>query len=224
MNKIASIWDFDGTIVYSWKTFYRPFPILFEKYHIRKEVLDPDLYHEVYYGRAIEAVLREYIGPEIDRDTCLAMAEDYVDLALEMFKAAPVEDVPLIHGVRRVLDFFAEHECPMAIASSSTMPTLVTVLEKHGMLEYFTNLISGHMLPAKPEPDVFLTAAASLGMNPKNCVVFEDSLAGMKGAKNAGMKCVGIASTVPISRIVDADIPLETYDTLTFEAIQKLFE
>ena len=54
-------------------------------------------------------------------------------------------------------------------------------------------------------------------------MVFEDSLAGMKGAKNAGMKCVGIATSVPVSQMVDADIRLTSYAELSVESVEALF-
>ena len=62
-----------------------------------------------------------------------------------------------------------------------------------------------------------------IGIPPERCVVFEDSLAGMKGAKNAGMKCVGIATSVSVSQMSDADIRLERYGDLRTEDVEALF-
>ncbi|MBR0412347.1 MAG: HAD family phosphatase [Eubacterium sp.] len=100
---------------------------------------------------------------------------------------------------------------------------MVRALEKVGILEKFANISSGYLLPSKPAPDVFRLAAALNNVPCKRCVVFEDSLAGMKGAKNAGMKCVGIATSVPVSQMVDADIRLEKYDPSVVERVEKLF-
>ena len=131
--------------------------------------------------------------------------------------------VSLIPGVDRVIDAFYAKGYPMAIASTSWMPTVVHTLERVGLLGKFANIASGYLLPSKPAPDIFRIAAEMINIPPESCVVFEDSLAGMKGAKSAGMKCVGIATSVPIGQMTDADIRLNAYDDLRIEDVELLF-
>ena len=59
---------------------------------------------------------------------------------------------------------------------------------------------------------------------PEGIYAEQDSLAGMKGAKNAGMKCVGIATSVPVSKMADADIRLTNYGELSIRAVEALFD
>ena len=111
----------------------------------------------------------------------------------------------------------------MAIASTSWLPTVVHSLEKVGLLEKFANISSGFLLPSKPAPDVFRLAAALNNIPAERCVVFEDSLAGMRGAKAAGMKCVGIGTSVDISQMTDADIRVNSYYGSVVDQVENLF-
>jgi beta-phosphoglucomutase len=69
------------------------------------------------------------------------------------------------------------------------------ILERVGMNELFDAVADGNNVhKAKPDPEVFITAARMLYVKPENCVVFEDAVAGIEAALAAGMKCVGIGS------------------------------
>jgi beta-phosphoglucomutase len=81
----------------------------------------------------------------------------------------------------------------VAIGSASKNTPLI--LERVGMKELFDAVADGNVVrKAKPDPEVFLTAAKMLGVEPSGCVVFEDAIAGVQAAINAGMMCVGIGS------------------------------
>jgi beta-phosphoglucomutase-like phosphatase (HAD superfamily) len=58
----------------------------------------------------------------------------------------------------------------------------------------------------KPAPDIFLSAAAKLGVNAKECVVVEDAVNGVQAAKAAGMRCVALASTFSAERLQEANV------------------
>jgi beta-phosphoglucomutase len=69
------------------------------------------------------------------------------------------------------------------------------ILERVGIRDLFDAVADGNVIAkAKPDPEVFLKAAEMVGINPGNCVVFEDAVAGVQAALNAGMLCVGIGS------------------------------
>ncbi|HNY15133.1 MAG TPA: HAD-IA family hydrolase, partial [Bacteroidales bacterium] len=78
-----------------------------------------------------------------------------------------------------------------AIGSASRNTPLI--LKRVGIDRLFDAVADGNSVSrAKPDPEVFLTAAKMLAVKPQNCVVFEDAIAGIKAALNAGMRCVGI--------------------------------
>ncbi len=71
-----------------------------------------------------------------------------------------------------------------------------TILEKVGLIDLFDSIIDGNTVTAsKPDPEVFLKGAQSLDLNPADCVVFEDAIAGVEAALAGGMKVVGIGDS-----------------------------
>ncbi len=94
-------------------------------------------------------------------------------------------------GLVPVLDKLQELKLPLAVASSSSAEVVDLVLNKSGLKSYFTVVVSGQMVKkSKPEPDIFLKAAAQMKVEPVHCLVLEDSPNGIRAAKAAGMFCV----------------------------------
>ena len=111
----------------------------------------------------------------------------YVDLISRM---TPDEILP---GSIEFIDELKNAGIKVAIGSASKNTPLI--LERVGMKEMFEAVADGNVVhKAKPDPEVFLTAAKMLGVEPDKCVVFEDAIAGVQAAINAGMMCVGIGS------------------------------
>ena len=223
MEKISILWDLDGTIIDSVDLYYEAYRPVFNKYYPGTFTTFKEEYRTRYFGQGVEVFLRDHIDGPISEEQMAAMKWDYLIAANEHLMSSPDGGIRLLPGVDRIINAFFEKGYPMAIASTSWMPTVVHSLEKVGLLEKFANISSGFLLPSKPEPDVFLLAASLNRMPPERCVVFEDSLAGMKGAKAAGMKCVGIATSVDVAQMVDADIAVSSYTDLPIEQIEALF-
>lgn len=223
MKKISILWDLDGTIVDSVKLYFEAYRGVYDKYHLGPLNATIEEYRNSFFGATPEVFFRAHIDETIPAERMAAMTDDYLRFAYEYLKSTVDGGIHLIPGVERVINEFYDRGYPMAIASTSWLPNVVRALEKVGLLEKFANISSGYLLPSKPAPDVFLLAAALNNMPCERCVVFEDSPAGMKGAKNAGMKCVGIGTTISVSKMVDADIRLNKYDDLDIADVEKLF-
>jgi len=84
---------------------------------------------------------------------------------------------------------------PMAVASGSPLAVITYCLDTLGIRQHFAQVISSEaVLRGKPHPDVFLAAAKALNTAPADCLVFEDSLIGVRAAKAAGMQCFSVSS------------------------------
>ncbi len=103
------------------------------------------------------------------------------------------KDGELLPGVLSSLKLLKKHQIPVALASSSAMILINTVIESLEIKKYFNIVHSAENEPAgKPDPSVFLTTAKLLSIVPENCLVLEDSKAGMNAGLNANMKTIVI--------------------------------
>ena len=106
-----------------------------------------------------------------------------------------MKPIPEIPGVRPLLEELDQMGTLMAVASSSSREIVELILSKLAIRHFFTATVSGKdASQGKPAPDIFLKAAAALGVEPGKCVVIEDSPPGVDGAKKAGMTCIGFAN------------------------------
>ena len=135
---------------------------------------------------------------------------------------APQEAV-LVPGVRNWLSSAAARHIPQAIASSGPQENIDFLMSRFNLSLYFKALISGAELPAKPEPDVFLKAARVLNRTPEHCLVIEDAVPGVKAAKNAGMRCIAVATSTPKAALTDADLIVDDF-TSPFKAMLNNFD
>lgn len=135
--------------------------------------------------QAGEAMLHRYYGPGADylplRNKRIELMEAYVDR----------HGVALKPGVRELLDYLDARGIPGAITSSSPIPRIRKYLGFHGLDTRFAALCSGRdVANGKPAPDIYLHGAASLGLDPGECLALEDAPAGILSAHRAG--CVTV--------------------------------
>ncbi|SHJ23361.1 haloacid dehalogenase superfamily, subfamily IA, variant 3 with third motif having DD or ED/haloacid dehalogenase superfamily, subfamily IA, variant 1 with third motif having Dx(3-4)D or Dx(3-4)E [Hymenobacter daecheongensis DSM 21074] len=101
----------------------------------------------------------------------------------------------LLPGARALIEELHRAGVPLQLASSASKETIGRVFGRFGLYPYFDNLVSGEDFPkSKPDPAIFLHAAALAGLAPAECLVIEDSANGVTAAKAAGMYCVGYRS------------------------------
>jgi beta-phosphoglucomutase len=113
--------------------------------------------------------------------------EDYLSYIDKM------DDSEVLPDVHRVLSALKMKEQPIALGSASK--NAKSILEKVNLLDDFDAIVDGNdVARAKPDPEVFVTAAEKLNVAPETCVVFEDSVAGIEAANIAGMTSIGIGS------------------------------
>lgn len=128
-----------------------------------------------------QAKLESYFGPGVSRS---AMRDKRVELMDAFVAENGIDPKP---GIHELLDALKERGIKTAIATSSPMSRTTAYLSRLGLLEKFDCICSGHdVKQGKPAPDIYLHAAASVGIPPENCLAVEDSPAGIESAFRAG--------------------------------------
>jgi beta-phosphoglucomutase len=104
---------------------------------------------------------------------------------------AKMDESEILPDVAKTLNFLIKEKQPIALGSASKNAR--EILKKVNLYDKFDTIVDGNdVTEAKPNPEVFLIAANQLGMKPEDCIVFEDSVAGVQAANTANMISVGI--------------------------------
>ena len=126
----------------------------------------------------------------------------------------------ILPDVGKTLDFLKEKEQHIALGSASKNARMI--LEKVNLLEKFDVLVDGNdVANAKPNPEVFLNAAKQLQANPKDCIVFEDAVAGIQAANNAGMVSIGIGDK---NTLHEANYVFKNFTEITTDFLSQLID
>ena len=210
----AILWDMDGTIVDSKDCHYHAWRQTLSRYEV-------DLDKEVFtnsFGCNNSISLPIYLGYEPEPDVFDQIAHDKESLFLEMI----LEDSKLVPGVESWLVTAQENGISQALASSGELEIIERMLDKFDLKHYFEAIVPGANLPSKPNPEIFLKAAKKLDMQPEQCLVIEDSLAGVEGGKNANMRCIAVTTTMPRSSLTLADRVVEDYNRPLLPMLQEM--
>ena len=131
------------------------------------------------------------------------------------------EDITPVRGIPELLKSIKDSGLKTAVASSSGYNLINMILERTGIDKYFDSVTSGEDAEhGKPAPDVFLLAARRLDVDPKDCIVIEDSGLGVRAAKAAGMKALGyINPTSGKQDLSPADMITDDFSKININSI-----
>ncbi|MBR2291788.1 MAG: HAD-IA family hydrolase [Prevotella sp.] len=130
-----------------------------------------------------------------------------------------------IEGFERLIADIHQNGVRTAVVTSSNQPKMESVYRHQPQFRQLFDAIltSEDFERSKPDPDCYLKAAQRLGAQIDECIVFEDSINGLRSGKSAGMKVVGLTTTNPVERIRDlSDIQIADYRGVTFETLIRL--
>lgn len=209
----AVLWDMDGTLIdseeYHWIAWRETMaaqglPIT------RQQFLSS-------FGQRNDTILANWMGsavtPQLVRQIGEAKEERYRDLVR-------INGVSPMPGVEQWIHRLRQQHWLQAIASAAPRLNIEVVLETLAMADCFQGIASAEDVKnGKPDPEVFLAAAASVGVVPERCIVVEDARAGIDGARRAGMRSIGVSRK---EANLDADIVVVSLDLLQQDAFTSL--
>jgi beta-phosphoglucomutase len=209
------IFDLDGVIVDTAKYHFMAWKRLADQLKIKFNVKDNERLKGVSRMDSLEIIL-ELGKMKLEQKK----KDEYASLKNKWYveyisRMTPEEILP------GSLEFI--HELKMAsikVAVGSASKNTPIILDRVGMNGLFDAIADGNVVhKAKPDPEVFLAAAKMIGTEPSECVVFEDAVAGVQAAINAGMLCVGIGSEKILK---EAHFVVSGLDIMNLKKLRKI--
>lgn len=208
-NSKAIIFDLDGTLIDSMNV-WSDIDKEFFKMH--------DLPFEEDYQKEIgHKGLKEIAAYTKTRYNLKESEDEIVIIWLDMAKEAYAYKIPLKEGVKSFLEYLQSKNIKMGIATSNSLELTELVLKHHDIYKYFSKVVTVNELKTnKGSPDIYLHISDSFGLVPSECIVFEDLLTGIKTAKKAGYKVVGVKEKASLDKEKEireiADLYISNYN------------
>ncbi|MCH2032924.1 MAG: beta-phosphoglucomutase [Tenacibaculum sp.] len=215
MNKRGFIFDLDGVIVDTAKYHFLAWKKLANDLGIDFSEHQNEQLKGVSRVKSLEKIL-DWGGVSLSEDAFKDQMDkkntDYLSYIETMKEDEILVDVP------KVLTFLKNEQQPIALGSASKNAR--KILKKVALYESFDSIVDGtNVSKAKPDPEVFLIAAKELNMAPNQCVVFEDSIAGVQAANKAEMISIGIGEQEVLS---EADFVFKDFSEISIEFLTQL--
>lgn len=211
-----ALFDWDGVIVDSSAAHERSWERLAQE---AGHPLPPGHFRRGF-GMKNEVIIPGLLGWTHDAAEIRRLSLRKEELFREIIAGEGIEPLP---GVREWLRRLDEAGVPRVIASSTQRENIRVILRRIGIGGFRSIVSAEDVHRGKPDPEVFLLAAARLDAAPARCVVFEDTQVGIDAAHAAGMRVVGVATTHPRDRLRDADRVVDRLDALSVADLAAWF-
>jgi len=184
----AFLFDMDGVIVDS-NPLHREAWVKFNALHGLETT---EAMQQRMYGKRNDEIVEDFFGSGLSPQEVFARGAAKEAIYREM--VGPLLPGALVPGVREFLG--AHRNVPTGCATNAERANVDIVLRLGGIAEFFRVVVDGHQVSRpKPFPDIYLRAAELLGAAPRDCLVFEDSYAGVASGLAAGMQVVALRTT-----------------------------
>ncbi len=201
----AVIFDLDGTLIdnnayhiEAWKVFYN---------NIGREFTMDE-----YTNRMNGRINRDIFNFIFDRPLTSEEIDKYTYEKEKLYRELYAPYIKPIPGLLTLLQQLKDAAIPMAIATSGWPVNIAFMFEHIAIKDYFNDVIDATLVTnSKPDPEIFLKAAAAVSADPANCIAFEDSVAGVRSAKAAGMKVIALTTTHTKQDLAQADKIIADY-------------
>lgn len=173
------------------------------------------------YGKSNSYILKYFLKRDV-------IGEEFASMEFEkeaLFRQLYEPEVVPIDGLLAFIDDLKANGVKTGIATSAPVENLELILSKLPLADKMQSLLSSaDVIHHKPNPEVYLKSAANLGIQPENCVIFEDSHAGVSAGKAAGAKVVGVLSTYKIEELPVCNHYIKDYKDMTYQRVKALVE
>jgi beta-phosphoglucomutase len=214
----AVIFDMDGVIVDSHPVHKNAWRRFLDS--VGKEVTEDDLAF-ILDGRKKEDILHHFLG-ELSPEEVRRLGH----VKEMLFREEARAELRPVQGVEQLLAGLSRAGIKLGVASSGSGSRVQFVLQRLRLLEYFAAIVAGDDVSAgKPDPAIFQLTSKKLDVVPEEILVFEDSVSGVRAAKAAGMRCVGLAESGRAASLLEAgaDHIIDHFDGFSVTEAHRLF-
>ena len=211
----AVLWDMDGTLIDSedlhWISWRNTLAI--------EGIFITHAQFLSSFGQRNDSILRRWLGATATPERMERIANAKEELYRRRLRRNGISPLP---GVANWLHRLHKEGWLQAIASAAPRANIDTVLGVLSATHIFQAIISAEDVHrSKPDPEVYLTAAARVGVPPERCIVVEDAVVGVEGARRAGMTSIGVSRD---GKHLPADVVVQSLDLLEPDALEKLLQ
>lgn len=216
-SEIAVIFDMDGVICHT-----NPYHSLaFREFFAARNLAPTDEeFAEHMFGKSNSYILSHFFKRPVAGAELLEMEQEKEGLFRKIYE-------PYIEPITGIVEFMSDlkqHGVKLGVATSAPYANLELILSKIDIREKLGSILASEDVKKhKPDPEVYLKSAANLGVNPDQCLVFEDSFSGISAALNAGMRVVGVLSSHTKEELPPCNLYIDDYTDLSYQKIIQLF-
>ena len=212
-GKRGAIFDWDGVIIDSGEHH----KLSWERLAVEIAQPLPEGHFKRGFGMKNEVIIPELLSWSQDVAEIRRLSLRKEALYREIIREKGITALP---GVETWLRALQAAGIPCVIGSSTHRENITTTLDVLGFREFFAQIVTSEDVKrGKPDPEVFLTAASRIEVEPANGVVFEDALVGIAAAQAARIRVVGVATTEPREKLAHANWVVDRLDELSIEQL-----
>ena len=212
----AIIFDLDGTLVDSLPYHHESWRIFFKNNNLEEHDFSEVL--KEYKGGGTLELMTSVFGDMYTKDELKKMTDDKEIIFRDIYKSK----IYPIEGLKQFLDNLKENNISLAIGSNAIRKNVLMTIEELSITNYFSSIICGDEVSrGKPDPEMFVKTLSNLNVSRDECIIFEDSIEGIKAAKNADIKVIGVTSSQSSEKLksVGAFKTIDDYTKISLDNI-----
>lgn len=214
-KNLAILFDMDGVVVdnipyhkQAWKKFMTKYGFVYSNKYFDKYI----------NGQTGKEILTKLFGENISATEI----KKYINIKQDLYYKSYLPHIKPLPGLLKFLKKLQTNNIPIALATAASQENMDFVLKKTKTKKYFSIVVNANDVKnGKPHPEIFLKAAKKLHTKPVDCVVFEDSILGVKAGKRAKMKVIGVLTSNTKQELHRADRFIKDFEGFDIDDIQN---
>ncbi|HMT18580.1 MAG TPA: HAD family phosphatase [Candidatus Saccharibacteria bacterium] len=204
----AAIFDMDGTMIRNMGHHKRAWQEFLRRHHV---TLSDDEFQQKISGKKNDAIIELVFGRKMSKDELTKYADEKEAIYRELYK----HDIEEVEGLTDFLLKLHKLGLKTAIATTAPLENRNFALNALGLNDKFEVILGDeHVSNGKPNPEIYINASRLLKVEPKDCIVFEDSPPGINSGKAAGMTVIALQTSHKMSDLLEADYFIHDFKDL----------